>query len=171
MCDNDDSLTGVCVHKNVFPMDGFEFCGCILTFIVLFIANCGGVGGGGALIPVVLVFYGFDMKESIAQSNASILVSSIARYLYNFNKPHPLKEGKGVLVDYNIASLMLPMITVGATIGVMLNKILPGVVCASLLTVVLIIFTVTTVQKLMRINRDERQKYGPVVGPVCGKKR
>ena len=150
---------GVCVHKDIFPMNALEIAGCFMTFIV-------GLGGAGALIPILLGFFGFDTKQAIAQSNASILVASLARFLFNFNKSHPHKEGKGILVDYNVASLMLPTITVGATFGVMLNKVLPGLVQAILLSVLLVLVASTTLIKLFSIIRDEREKYGP----VCGRK-
>ena len=92
-------------------------------------------------------------------------MASICRYLINFNKTHPLKNGTGVLVDYNIASLMLPMIVVGATTGVMLNKILPPIVVSVIFTILLVYFNIMTLLKLLKIIADERQKFGPV---CCG---
>ena len=93
--------------------------------------------------------FGFDTKESIALSNASICVASILRYFVNFNKPHPLKGGKGVLVDYNVASIMLPMIVVGATLGTMFNKMLPSVAIIVILCILVLIVSFTTLRKLL----------------------
>ena len=132
-------------------MDGIEVWGSFVTFLILLTSNMGGLGGGGAVIPVCMVFFGFDTKQSIAQSNASIFVASLARYIFNFNKTHPYKDGRGVLVDYNITSLMLPMITVGATVGVIFNAILPSVIIAVLLSLLLIFVGSTTLRKLIRI--------------------
>ena len=56
-----------------------------------------------------------------------------------------------MLVDYNIASLMLPMIVVGATTGVMINKILPQIIVAIIFTILLTYFTITTFLKLRSI--------------------
>jgi uncharacterized membrane protein YfcA len=145
-----------------------EWIGNVATFFVLLISNCGGLGGGGAIIPVAIFFYGFDAKQAIGLSNASICMASICRYLINFNKTHPLKNKTGVLVDYNIASLMLPMIVVGATTGVMLNKILPPVIVSVVFTLLMVFFSVTTTRKLLKIQADERQRLGPVCG---GKKK
>jgi len=61
---------------------------------------------------------------------------------------------------------MLPMIILGASIGVMLNKIFPSVVIAVLLIVLLCIVSATTFKKILAIVRMEREKHGP----VCGKK-
>ena len=69
-----------------------------------------------------------------------------------------------MLVDYNVASLMLPMIVLGASIGVMLNKILPSYIIASLLTLLLCYVSFTTLKKIMAIMRMERNKFGPLCG-------
>ena len=84
-------------------------------------------------------------------------VSSVLRYIYNLNKSHPLKGGYGVLVDYNVASLMLPMAVVGASIGVMLNTILPSIVVISTLLILLVIMFFTTFKKLRRIMTKETE--------------
>lgn len=108
------ATVSVCKHKSLFEMLPIEYIGCVLILILLLVSNMGGLGGGGALIPVAMVCFGFDTKQAIAQSNASIFIASVARYFWNFRVTHPYKNGRGVLVDYNIASLMLPMIIVGA---------------------------------------------------------
>ena len=61
-----------------------------------------------------------------------------------------------MLVDYNIASLMLPMIVVGATVGVMLNTILPDIVVVVLLTILLVFMSLTTKRKLNKIKAKEK---------------
>ena len=164
-CEKDQTeAEGVCEHKDVTPVLAIEVLGYFMTFLILLTSNMGGLGGGGAVIPIAMVFFGFDTKQSIALSNATIVVASLARYLFNFNKPHPYKGTHGVLVDYNVASLMLPMITIGATVGQMLNKILPSVVIAIMLTLLLVFVSYTTLKKLCRIVSAERKKYGPVYG-------
>ena len=159
-----DIDSGTCEHKDVWPMTTMEWVGNFVTIIVLLVSNCGGLGGGGAFIPVAMIFYGFNAKQAIGLSNASICVASIIRYIVNFKKSHPLKNGKGVLVDYNVASLMLPMIVVGATTGVMINKILPPIIVAIIFTILLVFFNITTLRKLLKIQADERMKFGPVCG-------
>ena len=163
-CSASDGST--CKHKDLFPMLFIENAGELITTLILFLSNCGGLGGGGSLIPIIIIFFGFDVKQAIGLSNCSIAVASICRYFFNFPKSHPYKDGKGVLVDYNIASLMLPMIVVGATIGVMLNKILPMIVVTITLTLLLLIVSYTTLRKFMKIKADELKK----LGPFCGKK-
>ena len=98
-------------------MKEIEFWGMVVTFAVLWFANMGGVGGGGMLVPVCIIFFRFDAKNAIALSNFSIFLSSVIRFLLNAKKPHPLKKGKGLLVDHNLSVLMLPMIISGVSFG------------------------------------------------------
>lgn len=70
----------------------------------------------------------FDTKNAIALSNFSIFFSSALRYLLNSGKPHPLKNGKGKIVDLNIGILMMPMVISGVSFGVILNIVTPGMI-------------------------------------------
>jgi hypothetical protein len=46
---NDDS--GICLHKNLFPLKQKEFWGLIATIAVLTTVNIAGIGGGGTMVP------------------------------------------------------------------------------------------------------------------------
>ena len=61
-----------------------------------------------------------------------------------------------MLVDYNVASLMLPMIILGASIGVMLNKIIPAIIISILLTLLLLIVSIIMLKKVIAMVRLER---------------
>ena len=119
---------GLCVHKELWPLKPMEFWGFVVVFGTLWVANMGGVGGAGMLVPILVLFMKFDARNAIALSNFSIFLSSTQRYLLNSGKSHPLKEGKGLLVDYNLGILMLPLIISGVSIGVILNMIIPQLV-------------------------------------------
>ena len=150
-CGTDGLTEGKCEHKDVYPANALESIGGYVVIFILCASNMGGLGGGGAVIPLAMIFFGFNTKESISLSNASLCVASICRYFVNWPKTHPYKNGTGVLVDYNIASLMLPMIVVGATTGVMVNKVLPSVVIAVILTILLLAISYMTLRMLLRI--------------------
>lgn len=57
----------------------------------------------------------------------SICVASIVRFLLFSGEPHPLKKGKGLLVDHQLAVLALPLIISGVAFGVLLNIVTPPV--------------------------------------------
>jgi len=81
--------------------------------MVVFITNVGGVGGGGIIMPVVMAFFKLDTKNAVALSNLSLSIASTIRFILNANRPHPLKNGKGLLIDLNLTSIILPMIVSG----------------------------------------------------------
>jgi len=81
--------------------------------IVVFITNVGGIGGGGIIMPVAMAFFKLSTKNSVALSNLSLFVASTIRFILNANRPHPLKNGKGLLIDLNLTSIILPMIVSG----------------------------------------------------------
>ena len=88
----------MCVHKPIFPLNYTEMVGCFATFFLFLASNSGGLGGGGATLPVYILFFRFDLKQTIALSNASGLTSGLLRFFLNLNKTHPLKtdvNGKG----------------------------------------------------------------------------
>jgi len=63
---------------------------------------------------------------------------------------------------------MLPMIIVGASTGVMVNKMFPSLIIAVALAILLIFISYKTLRKLLQIIAKERMTYGPA---CCGKKQ
>jgi len=46
----------------MFPLLGAEYGGILAQLALLIFANMGGVGGGGLVIPFVILFNGFNAK-------------------------------------------------------------------------------------------------------------
>ena len=164
---NLDLAEPICRHKSLNPVNLIELIACVVTIVALFYSNCGGLGGGGIMIPVTLFLFGFDLKSAIALSNSSVAVASIIRYLQNLPKSHPLKEGDGVLVDYTLASIMLPSIVVGVIAGSIVNKVFPSLILAGVLVVLLTYLIISTWIKLCKIQKAEAEE----IGPLCGDKK
>jgi uncharacterized membrane protein YfcA len=87
-------------------------------------------------------------------SNASVIFAAFLRYLYNFKERD---SDKRVLIDYNYTTLMLPIVEIGATIGVIVNALIPEVIIIGLLTLVLGFVSVTTTIKYISILRKENK--------------
>ena len=154
----------VCAHKDLTSVLAIEIVGCIITLLLVFYTNLGGIGGGGIVIPITIFFFGFDVKSAIALSNATIAVASICRYLLNLKRSHPLKDGKGVQVDYSVAAIMLPAIVVGVIAGGIVNRLLPDYLLAIILIVLLVTMIISTLIKYCQIVKDERERLGPLCG-------
>lgn len=131
---------GVCEHKGLFPLLGLEWAGFCAVFMFTWFACMGGVSGGGIMVPISVFFFKFDSKNAIALSNFSICLGSILRFILFSSKPHPLKNGKGLLVDQNLAAIMLPMIISGVSFGIILNIMMPELVISALYAVLLTYF-------------------------------
>lgn len=146
-----------CEHKDLFPMTLLEYIGAFLVIIFMFIANSGGSAVGGTITPIVMMFYGYDIKMGIAISNFVVVFSGWLRFGINYRKRHP-KVGYGLLVDYNFIVIMFPTLYIGATVGVIAYTLLPSLIIAILLTVVLFIaFVYTTTKTILMFKAESRE--------------
>ena len=123
----------------------------------------GGLGGGGIVLPICLLFFKFDPKNSIALSNFSIFLASVLIYFLNSGKAHPLKKGKGIIVDMNLAIIMLPMIISGVQVGVIFNILLPNVVILVFYDILLVYVFYNLVKKIRAIQAKEAAVSATVV--------
>ena len=151
----DDEL-GECKHKKVFPLEALEFVGSFVLGIILAFCNAAGIGGGGIVIPICLIFFRFDTTHSIALSNFNIFVASITRFIMNFRTKHP--ERNAVVVNYEVVMIMLPCVLIGGLIGVQINSMLPDIVILVLLTLLLIYMTYSSLMSGIKKFKEESKK-------------
>lgn len=100
--------------------------GTVVLTILMALAVMSGIGGGGIIVPLLMIFYNLDTKEAVAVSGFTILTGSITRYCMTFNERHPNKDA--TCIDYGITNVMLPTVLVGSITGVFFNLALPAVV-------------------------------------------
>jgi len=77
----------------------------------------------------------------------SVFVASLIRYLINSRKSHPLKNGKGLLVDINMMLVMLPMIVSGVSFGVIANIASPDPIIIGALVIITLISSISLTLK------------------------
>lgn len=97
--------------------------------------NVAGIGGGGLEISFTMLFFVMSTKEAISLSSFAIICSSLARYVQTIKWKHPEKDA--VVIDYNIAAVMMPTVLVGSFVGAFLNVIMPTIIIIIVLTLVL----------------------------------
>ena len=90
------------------------------------LAVMSGIGGGGIIVPLLMVFYQLDTKSAIAASGFTILTGSIARYFMTAGDRHPDKDA--TCIEYGLANVMLPTVLVGSIAGVLINMVLPALI-------------------------------------------
>ena len=99
-------------HKDLFPLDASDYWGTILVVLGLLIAASGGIGGGGILVPLLILVYGFSPKYAVPLSNFTIVGSSITNMMMNLPKRHP--DADRPLVDWDLILVMEPLTMAGA---------------------------------------------------------
>lgn len=145
-----------CEHKALFPAETREIVGLVTLSILMMLCTVAGIGGGGITIPILQVFFVFEFKQATAVSGISILICSIARYIYNFGQMHP--EKKAVAIDYGLAIIMLPTVMMGSFVGVIMNAAMPDLILQVCLTLLLGFLTVQSAFKAREIMRKENEK-------------
>ena len=145
--------SGVCEHKPVFPGVPLEIAGIIVLSLLVMLSNVGGIGGGGIVVPLVMAFFNFNTKHSIAISGLSIFLSSLTRYVYNFKQMHPQKET--VVIDYGLAIVMLPTVLMGSFLGVLINVTFPPIILQIVLTLLLAMIAIQSGRKGVEIFKKE----------------
>lgn len=123
LCDLDQK---VCVHKDLFPMLPLEIGGTFVLMILQTLAVMSGLGGGGIVVPLLMAFFDFDARRTVAISGFTILIGGISRFFLTYKNKHPLKDA--TTIEYSLVNIMLPTVLLGSVTGVFINIILPTIV-------------------------------------------
>jgi len=132
----------ICKHKSLFPITQREVIGLIFIIVGSALSNAGGIGGGGLLIPILILILKFETHEAIPISKLMIFTGALTAFIMGLNNKHPYRDA--IALDYNIAGVLIPMILFGTIVGVTLNKVMPFSVILICLSFVLVINTYKT---------------------------
>lgn len=133
-----------CMRK-YFTYNFKEVMGMLVVIVVASIANAGGLGAGAVIIPIYMFFYDFVATDAIPLSKITIFAGAVINIYFNWSNRHIHNKNK-FLTNYNIASIMIPLLLAGTTIGVMLSKFLPSLV----ITMALILYLTLSIIKLYK---------------------
>jgi uncharacterized membrane protein YfcA len=117
------------------------------------LAVMSGIGGGGIIVPLLMVFYKLSTKEAVAVSGFTILVGSVSRFAFTYKERHPDKDA--TCIEYGITNVMLPVVLVGSIAGVFFNIIFPDVIVQISLTLLLGFLSIQSVFKALAIYKKE----------------
>jgi uncharacterized membrane protein YfcA len=146
---------GKCVHKFIFPITFPEIIGLMFILVGSALSNAGGIGGGGLLIPILLLMLKFYTHEAIPISKLMIFTGAVTSFILGFRLRHPTRNS--ITIDYNIPLLIVPMLLFGTMVGVTLNKVTPPWIILISLTMVLVINTYKTFKKGRDLYNKENQ--------------
>ena len=85
-----------------------------------------GIGGGGIVVPLLMIFYNMSTKMAVAISGFTILLGSSVRYMTTLKNRHPDKDA--TCIEYSLVNIMLPNVLLGSITGVFVNQIMPEIV-------------------------------------------
>ena len=147
------SKDGYCIHKELFPIKEIEIIGLVIIFLTSALSNAGGVGGGGLVIPILLLMFKFYTHEAIPISKLTIFTGALTSFIISFGQLHPGR--KAISVDYNIPYLIVPMLLFGTMVGISLNKVMPPWIILISLTLLLFLNTYKTLTKAKSLRKKE----------------
>jgi len=150
------------VHKKLLPTSITEVIGFILILLTSALSNAGGVGGGGLVIPILLLMFKFYTHEAIPISKLTIFTGALTSFLLGFKQIHPYR--KAITIDYNIPYLIVPMLLLGTMVGISLNKVMPPFIILVALTLVLVLNTIKTLSKARSLQVKENQEKIKIQG-------
>ena len=104
------------------------YLGILSVLIASIINTIAGVGGGGIVLPILVLLMKFPMRQAIGLSNLIIFGGSLAISIQNIYKRHPNPEINKSLICWDIVLIMEPITLLGAFIGAFLGKLLPEIV-------------------------------------------
>jgi uncharacterized membrane protein YfcA len=118
----------------------------------MLLANVGGIGGGGVAIPLAMTFFNLSMKPAIAISSFSIMMSTLARFFFNFKERHPDKRD-ACSIDYGLTIVMMPLNLIGSMIGALFLVTFPDLILMIILTLLLLVLTLECARKFVVMRR------------------
>ena len=157
------NASGRCQHNNLFPLRNIEIGGWVVYTLIVFFSNFSGIAGGLTLIAIISML-NFNMKFGIMLSNAQICSAGIVRLAMDAGKSHPLRP-KGILLDYAIVTMMLPMITLGSALATVVIRLMPDIyitIAYAIIMVGIMLFNVFRLVALMRKEANAATYKPPV---------
>ena len=124
------------VMKNLFPLTSRDIVGFTAIGVMNIFAVAGGIGGGGIMIPFMMIFLQMPIEQCIPLANFFGLLSAFTRFVYNYNENHPYRPWRKI-IDYEIVTLTMQMVYLGSVIGVLIGERLNQLTLVILLQIVL----------------------------------
>ncbi len=121
-----------------------------------FISNAAGTAGGGVVIPVIMIFFGWTTKDGIAISNFSVVFTALTRFILEYKLRNKIK-GYGTIINYDYIVLTIPPLKIGSAMGAIVNQILPEALIVIILVILLIFMFQMTIRKAITLFKKESE--------------
>jgi uncharacterized membrane protein YfcA len=157
-----DDLTGPAEDMELVAVplpvtaDDLSFQSMALVAIVVTISAAGGIGGGGVLVPILMISEEIGPHGAIPMSKLTIFGSAACQLALNWRKRHKVRPTRA-LIDFDTTLMLEPPTLLGTVYGVLLNRMFPAWIIAILLLLFLVITTFKTSYKAFTLHAQESE--------------
>lgn len=141
-------------HYDYRPKEMF---GLLMVIMISCITNAGGVGAGTVVVPVYVAFLEFASSDAVHLSRITIFAGAFVNFLINWRKRDPKNKDR-LVINYNIAAVMIPLHVAGAEMGVILGRFFPPIFVTGILLVFLAMSLTKTFQRAKEESRKEETR-------------
>ena len=143
------SSSNRCVRKH-YSYSKTESIGMFLVVVISAITNAGGVGAGTVVVPLYILFLDFVSSDAVHLSRITIFAGAMVNFFINWKKRDPTNKDR-LIINYNLAAVLIPLHLAGAEIGVIIGKFLPAV----FVTAILLLFIILSIFKTYQRGKQE----------------
>jgi hypothetical protein len=138
---------------SLLPLQRRHVVGFMLASIGVVMGSAGGIGGGGLVIPVLIIIIGFAPRIAIPLGSVTVFGGSLAGLLLNLKRRHPLADRP--IIDWDLILVMEPVVLVGTLFGGILHRVFSEKLLTILLVLLLSIVAHMTLSKAKRMSAAE----------------
>ena len=128
----------------------------ILAYLAATLGSASGIGGGGLILPIILVVGGLPFDTAVILCITVVLGNTFSQVIVNMQKTHPLDETRP-LIDFQLVSVLLPAQIGGANIGVLFAPALPSAALMILAMVMLLSVSLKIGKKGLSLYKKESE--------------
>ena len=140
---------------SLLPLQRRHVVGFMLASIGVVLGSAGGIGGGGLVIPVLIIIMGFAPRIAIPLGSVTVFGGSFAGLLLNLKRRHPLADRP--IIDWDLILVMEPVVLVGTLFGSILHRVFSEKLLTILLVLLLSIVAHMTLSKAKRMSAAEHR--------------
>ncbi|CAB9530031.1 Sulfite exporter TauE/SafE [Seminavis robusta] len=160
---NADETYYYCLHKTLWfptlsPQDLLAF---LLAGTCCFLAAMAGIGGGGLILPILLLCCNFTPKEASVLSNTAVFCNTLGQFVINNccnNNRNNHNNNPSILIFATVLMIMPPVIA-GGSVAITLEGMVPSTVILLLALVTLLLATTKTYHKARKMRLAEQEEF------------
>jgi uncharacterized membrane protein YfcA len=131
--------------------------GGLLLYLTCSLSSAGGIGGGGLLVPIFLVVFGYPYNKAVIFSLCTVFGNYFSQVWINWKKRHPANSRRP-LIYWDAVLILLPAQLGGSNAGVLIASVFPEGDLILLAMVVLSFAGYKTFRKGRKYWLDETQR-------------